>query len=103
MQEFKKSNTQQLQEKYQVKLFYGWEEGECGIYHAFKAVDPNADHNDDQIGAELAEQLDREPKDDNFDFNSMYVNLPESLIKRIRADAVQDYCRATLSGKPWEG
>ena len=85
--------------KYKVNLFYGYEEGECGIYHAFKAVDPDGDHDDDQIGAELAEQLDCKPEDDRFDYNSMYINLPESLIKRIQQDAVREHCEKMLAGR----
>ena len=85
--------------KYQINLFYGYEEGECGIYHSFKAVDPDTAYNDDQIEAELAEQLDCKPEDDRFGCNSMYINLPESLIKRIQEDAVREHCEMMLSGR----
>jgi hypothetical protein len=92
MQKLQKDNAQSLQERYQVELFYGWEDGECGTFHSFKAVDPQVAHDDDEIAAELAEQLDRSPDDDNFHLDSMYIHLPESLIKRIQEEAVKEYC-----------
>ena len=85
--------------KYQIELFYGWEDGECGVYHAFKATDPDVEKDDDKIAMDLAEQLDREYDDDRFDCNSMYVDLPESLIKRIQEDAVREHCEMMLSGR----
>lgn len=76
---------------YQVKLFYGYEESESGIYHAFKATDPNVNTDAEEIGRELAEQLDRDIEDDCFGCRSMYVNLPETLVTKIKADAVREY------------
>ena len=99
MQELQKDNTQSLQEKYQVELFYGWEDGDCGTFHSYKAVDPAVAHDDDEIAAELAEQLDRSPDDDNFYWSSMYIHLPESLIKRIQEDAIREHCEKMLSGR----
>lgn len=76
---------------YQIKLYYGYEEGECGIYHAFKATDPDVPVDSDAIGQDLAEQLDREVDDDCFNYNSMYIDLPASLIAKIKAEAVLEY------------
>ena len=41
-----------------ILLYYGFEEGECGIYHAFEAVDPEAPGDDGGIADRLAELLD---------------------------------------------
>lgn len=77
--------------KYQVELYYGYEEVECGIYHSFKAVDPDVGHDDAVIARELAEQLDTEPECYRFSCDSMYIDLPESLIARVKADAIREY------------
>ena len=86
--------------KYQIELFYGFEEAECGIFHAFEAVDPDVGHDDAVIAEELAEQLDTEPDCYRFSCDSMYIDLPESLISRIKADAVREYIEGVkMSGK----
>ena len=76
--------------KYQALLYYGIEdnETECTTFHAFHAVDPKLPHDDSKIAAELAAQLDCTPEDDCFQCRSMYIDLPESLVRRIRHDAV---------------
>lgn len=87
-----------MDQKYQVKLYYGYEEGECGIFHAFQAVAPGAAVDSDLIAENLAEQLDCTQEDmesGRFNHNSMYVDLPESLVKQIKDDAIKEY----LSGK----
>lgn len=78
--------------KYQALLYYGIEESEsdCSIYHSFRAEDPALLHDDDSIAKELAEQLDCEADDDNFQCRSMYIDLPESLVQRIRNEAVSE-------------
>lgn len=80
-----------MTKEYKIELFYGWEDGDCGTFHSYKAVDPQVPHDDDKIVAELAEQLDRKPDDDNFYWDSMYICLPESLIKRIQEDAIREH------------
>ena len=42
---------------YQIKLYYGYEENECGIYHSFRAEDPDVKVDSDEIARDLAEQL----------------------------------------------
>ena len=59
-----------------ILLYYGFEEGECGIYHAFEAVDPEAPGDDGGIADRLAELLDCKVGDDRFDYNSMLIQLP---------------------------
>lgn len=82
------SNT--TEKTYQALLYYGIEENEseCSIFHAFRAEDPAEPHDDDAIAEDLASQLDCEPDDDCFQCRSMYINLPDSLVKKIQQDAV---------------
>lgn len=75
---------------YQIHLFYGYEENEEGIYHSFYAGDPDAYHGE-HIATMLADMLDISPDDDRFNWNSMYVNLPQPLIEKIKADGVREY------------
>ncbi len=78
-----------------ILLYYGFEEGECGIYHAFEAVDPEAPGDDGGIADRLAELLDCKAGDDRFDYNSMLIQLPASLVERIEAKAVQKHLKAS--------
>lgn len=77
--------------KYQIELFYGYEDGECGIWHSFEAHDPDARIAEDEVKERLADSLDISSDSDNFDYDSMYIDLPESLIKKIKDDAVKEY------------
>lgn len=74
-----------------ILLYYGIEEGECGIYHSFEAVDPDAPGDDEGVAGHLAELLDCKAEDDRFAYNSMLIQLPDSLVERIKAEAVQEY------------
>lgn len=76
---------------YEVKLYFGYEEHESGIFHSFHALDPEAREDESVIAENLAEQLDREANDDSFHYGSMYVALPAALIDKIKADAVKEY------------
>lgn len=79
---------------YEVELYYGYEDGESGIFHAFEAVDPNADTDSEEMAANLAKLLDLELDDGSFNWDSMPIRLPDSLLERIKADAVQEYLKA---------
>lgn len=79
---------------YQINLYYGYEENECGIFHSFHAADPDDPYDEkvsDAIGQKLAEQLDREPDDDCFNYDSMYIDLPDSVVAKIKAEAIKEY------------
>lgn len=76
---------------YQVKLYYGYETSETGVYHAFQALPPGAKVDSFEIGKELAEQLDRDIQDDNFYYGCMHIELPNELIAKIKEDAVREY------------
>lgn len=69
-------------EKYEVELRYAWVETDDGICHAFEIVDA-----DDECGGDvverLAECLDTTPEDNRFNWDSVVVNIPEGIVKRI--------------------
>ena len=90
------SSTNDDKKKYQINLFYGYEEGECGIYHAFEAADPDAEINEDAMEKRLAEMLQVEPQDDSFNWNSMYIALPDSVVERIKNDAISQFKNDTI-------
>lgn len=79
---------------YRIELYYGYQECESGIYHAFDAVDPQERHDDDKMAVKLSDTLDTTPDDDNFHYNSMHILLPASVVARIRADAVNDFLKS---------
>lgn len=85
--------------KPQILLYYGIQESECdaNVYHAFRAVDPAATTDDDAIAKDLAEQLDTEPGNDDFQMRSMYIDLPPSLIERIEKAAIKRYLETQKS------
>lgn len=76
---------------YEIKLYYGYEEHESGIFHAFQTLDPEEQVSETEIAKGLAEHLDREADDDCFHCSSMYVALPAALIAKIKADGVKEY------------
>ena len=75
---------------YQIRLYYGWEEHESGIYHSFVADDPHNDF-DAAVAGRLADMLDVAVDGNSFLWTAMYVDLPQSLIERIKADGVREY------------
>lgn len=68
--------------KHQIELFYGYEELEYNIYHAFLAKDPE-EKCGDEIADELAEMLEVKADGDSFDWDSMYIDLPDSVVEKI--------------------
>ncbi len=77
--------------KYQIELFYGYEDGECGIWHSFESHDPDAQTDGDEVKERLADSLDISSDSVDFNYDSMYIDLPESLVKKIKDDAVKEY------------
>lgn len=75
---------------YQVELFYGYEDNDQGIYHAFLAENPD-EQCVDEIADKLAEMLDLDADDENFNWDSMYINLPDLVVQKIKDDAVRQY------------
>lgn len=84
--------------KYQIELFYGYEDGECGIWHTFEAHDPDARSDEAKIKERLADSLDISSDSVDFNYNSMYIDLPESVVKKIRDDAVREYVEGFGNG-----
>lgn len=76
---------------YMIDLYYGYEEGNYGVSLDFIAVDPKVTVDSDDIANRLAESLDVAPDDYHFNYNSCSLELPESLIARIKEDAIKDY------------
>lgn len=77
-------------ENYQAELYYGFHETDTGIYHAFEAVDPAAIADSDMVAERLAELLDTTVNDDRFDYNFMLISIPDSLVERIKEDAIRE-------------
>lgn len=75
---------------YNVELCYGYFEGECGIYHAFRLVAPEKDFPDD-VEKSLAESLETKADNPNFIWDCMHLNLPDAVVERIKADGVREY------------
>lgn len=86
-----------MNHNYCIDLYYGtFEDGYAGTNYAFEAGDPAA-ASDDTISARLAENLNTTTNDVNFDWNFQMVRLPDSLVQRIKADAIKEYqalCRS---------
>lgn len=76
---------------YQVELYYAYQECESGIYHAFEAVDPAANVDDDKMAEKLADTLDTFPEDERFSCKSMLIRLPASVVQMIEDNALKGY------------
>ena len=78
--------------EHQIELYYGYQTGECyQVYHSFEATDPTETTDDDTMAGQLADLLDPTPDDEDFYFGSMHIQLPETLVDRIKAEGVQEY------------
>lgn len=76
--------------RYQVKLCYGYEENEDGsIFHAFEAIGPDENPIDLGIDKKLSDVL--EAGEDGFDWDWLFVALPESVVVKIRNDAIAEF------------
>lgn len=76
---------------YNVELYYGYEESESGIYHAFEAADSSNPAITDDMGRNLAEMLDISPDSENFNWDHMPIAIPDSVVAKIKADAINEY------------
>ena len=86
-----------MKHDYQMYLYYGtFEDGYAGPSYSFEAADQEV-ATDDTISARLAENLDTTVNDIHFDWNFQSVRLPDTLVQRIKADAIKEYqalCRS---------
>lgn len=74
---------------YQVKLCYGYEQNEDGsIFHAFEAMGPDESPVDLSIDKKLCDVLEADK--DNFDWDWLFLTLPDSIVSKIRSDAVEE-------------
>lgn len=73
--------------QYEVELCYAWQETEDGIFHAFEVVGTRSSIDHSAIAKKLAGLLDTTPDDERFDWNSMRVSLPESVVTHIQSEA----------------
>ena len=90
--------------EYQIELYYGFVDGEGGPFHAFEVKDPK-EPIEEGIAEVLANTLDTVESDENFGWDSMLLPLPDSLVQRIKADALKEATGAvevtsgTVAGK----
>lgn len=78
---------------YAIRLYYGYEEtASDGVFHAFIAGDTKGKSGN--MGKALKDML--EPSEDScFDWDSMHIALPDSVVNRIKKDAIREYLAAT--------
>ncbi len=86
------------EKRYDVLLYYGYQVTEDGsVYHAIEAVDPKKKISERRMEKLLAEALDTTRCDDSFDYGSMLVRLPDSVVRRIKEDGVNEYATRLIS------
>ncbi len=86
---------------YQIELHYGYQECEDGIYHAFETSDIEECADSRDIAARLAGLLDCTPNDGSFNWNSMYIALPEKTVARIKQEGRSEMMFAMFGDGPW--
>jgi hypothetical protein len=86
---------------YQIELHYGYQECEDGIYHAFETSDIEERADSRDIAARLAGLLDCTPNDGSFNWNSMYIALPEKTVERIKQEGRSEMMFAMFGDGPW--
>lgn len=86
---------------YQIELHYGYQECEDGIYHAFETSDIEECTDSRDIAARLAGLLDCTPNDGSFNWNSMYIALPEKTVERIKQEGRSEMMFAMFGDGPW--
>jgi hypothetical protein len=85
------------QKTYQIELFYGYQECEGDIYHAFDTKACGEQYDGSEIEEHLAQLLDTTPDDERFDWSSMQIALPAGVVKTIQLDAVTAHA---VAGQP---
>lgn len=77
---------------YAIRLYYGYEETTSdGVFHSFVAGDTEGKIGN--MGKVLRDML--EPSEDSrFDWDFMHIALPDSVVNRIKKDAVREYLAA---------
>lgn len=80
--------------RYLMDLYIGRLENKYGVDIAFDAFD-DGEKPDYDVGESLADELGHEPDNggEYFNYYLVEINLPQTLIQRIKADAIRDYTR----------
>lgn len=86
---------------YQIELYYGYQECEDGIYHAFEATDIEERADSREVAERLASLLDCTPDDERFNWNSMYIALPKQTVNRIEQKEHLEIMTRMLGDGPW--
>lgn len=86
---------------HQIELHYGYQECEDGIYHAFEASDIEERVDSREVAERLAGLLDCTPDDVRFNWNSMYIALPEKTVDRIKQEGRSEMMFAIFGDGPW--
>lgn len=86
---------------YQIELHYGYQECEDGIYHAFEASDIEDRVDCQEVAERLAGLLDCTPEDEHFNWNSMYIALPDKTVERIKQEGRSEMMFAMLGEGSW--
>ena len=76
---------------YQLELYYAYENGGCGIHHAFELADTDYANDDDAFAEALAKRLNTDVNSDSFYCNSVYITLPDDLVAQIKGDGLKEY------------
>ena len=78
-----------MDKNYQIKLCYGYEQNEDGsIFHAFEAISTDECPVEKEVSKSLRETL--EAAEDDFDWDWMFISLPEQTVRQIRGDALEE-------------
>ena len=88
---------------YDIKLHYGYERSHdtYETYHAFEVSDIEDVVDSDRMAAKLANMLDCTPDDEDFNWNSMYITLPEKTVERIKQEGRSEMMFSMMFDGPW--
>lgn len=83
--------------KYEAELCYAWQETEEGVYHAFELVDAVGPVDFDAVAEKLAGLLDTTTDDERFNWDSMCVKLPGTVVDRIANMLIDNSIKKALA------
>lgn len=78
---------------YRIELYYGFKICTDGPEHVFEAVDPVESDTDNTVPDRLADRLNSYVGSNAFTWDSICIDIPESIVRRIQNDAVQAYLK----------
>ena len=84
---------------YCIELYYGFKtsydyaHNKDYIQHVFEAVDPVEPDVDNSVPDRLADELDTYVGSNAFTWDNIYIDIPESIVRRIQTDAVRTYLK----------